>query len=407
MHTRKQMHLMFLLILISYVVLNYVNMAQPRGVELYVAKAVQNKNLFIFDEFAQCSLNNANAFFVNVLSSLTDFQKQVSYIIVYFSTVFLLWMWAWNLTGDKNIGWVFALMIVYSPLNHTNLHYELLGNEFKASFFAGPFIISGLWATTTGRLFIAASLFAVAFYIHPGICLWSIMALLCGGVFMSCLYAVGRQSMGVVKKYAYRVIISLVIVTLAVIPKIYFVMTNGSSVSMIDAQERFDIFKYGWFSQTSIWLGYLFYNDSSLYGWIITTVITLFMLVIVIGRLRHETDERLKFVCCVAVGSFVGLILNEIAIHMFDIRLNVLYGFCRMSFITSLFLLMILAQSGVKSFYGERKLEMLLWIIFFVDYFFVHKNILSSMFSVLLLATIIVVNHYGWNIKRNIFIFHP
>ncbi len=393
----------FIFLILSFFASHYHYAGNTRGIEKYMATTGLEPEVFVHDPFSLKHLNNV----VLIIAQTTDTQRKIIYYCFFLATLWLLFRLAFNMTRDLVTSLVFLLLFVYNAYNYLSFNFVFLTNDFTGLFLAGPFVIASFLFFLKERYLISSILTGVSFYVHPGITLWYLIGIfsylplvVLRNLFSSLAFRLNLSPLTSQKTYQEKVnlpefkSLCLFVSTFSIMvaPQVYHVFKLNLRNSPIDPQFAYEIFRFGWLGQTSLWLS-LSYNPS------ITNLIILFSNVILCGLILHHfqgvQDLKIQKIYLMYLGSLCFLIINEILVNVFGWKFSVIYGLCRTSGINFLFLAMLLSIVIKNALEEKKYLESLCWGIFFVNYTVIHFRLYSAILQIIMLGIIALVRGTG------------
>lgn len=382
--------LITLLLLISYIMPIYPIAGYARAFEKYAATAMINPDHFVQDEYASAYLASGNNIIATFIAITNEKSRKVIYFMFLIISFFLLYRFARIFTDELIVACMMLLFSIFSMFNFLSFNTAILSYDFSGLYLASPFILLGFISFFNKRLILWAITSAIAFYMHPGTCLWYLIALFSYiPIAIFDKFFLKRDVLINLPEMMKQIFIFVLIFGILILPRLIQVFSINHVESIIDPQIRLDFYRYGYSGQSSIYLNYLLTSDKTPILIILFSNIILFVLII--HKFWKTATNKLRIILYMYIGSALFLILNEGLITFFGLKFNIVYGLSRSNGYNFIFLIILLSLMIRKSFEEKRICESILWVLFFINFTSIHYQFVSAKIQITLLFLIVIL----------------
>ncbi len=384
--------LLFFIVLASFFVFYPVRIGQPRDIEQFMVTVNQEPAVFAQDEFAACLISNVNTVFMAIISKTNLTERKIIYFIEVLSVLFLLFIFVRKFTSELWAALLFLLFMTFNEFNYAGFHTLFFSYDFSGKFLAGAFVLLTLCFFIERRLWMAALAQGIAFYLHPGMGIWSLMTIISYRVVEIGVEGIwgaaekGKKCIEFIQSTAVFLFVFLLVIS----PKLCQLLAGGSQEYFIDRETQLNIFKYGFVSQVSLFLAAQ-YQQSRVFilGILLTNMI--FFILLIQHFKPGRIAAKLRPVFYFYIGTLAVVVLNEVLINTFNSHLCVYYGLVRVSGFNFMFLMILLSVMIVEVYRRRQYTEFFLWVLFMLNYSVLHYRNLSFGIQLGLLACITFV----------------
>lgn len=388
--------------ILAITVANVDKVAVPREIEQFTATANQNPHVFAKDDLAACFLASTNDIIPWLIAHTSSFQKAFIHYAGYAITIILLFRIAHFVTGNAVASMVVPLVLLYAPWNSLGYNTVVFKVEFMGMVLAGPFLAGCLLFFFKERYALSGACAAAAFYLHPGATLWLFLAMF--SFFPVAMILNRRQSPENFVDWwriAVRMWLFALVFILLAWPRLKALLMTGHAQTFIDPQFGYDLLRYGWSGQTSLWLDFVFSTDRLIP--VLSWLGFILLLIIHVWSFGNVRNKNVGLVFYMFLGSSVFLIVNELLINLFDFRAGVVYGLCRSSGFNFIFATLLMAVLIRDNAVKRNYIEFAVWMTFLLTFFMVHA-LSGAIIHTFLLAMVVGVRCADgwWGIEKKV-----